>query len=116
MFGQEVQVRCSSAAAAAAAAHAAGAAGGGMVEVLQFVRYFHLVPALGLRRAYEAAARKGPGGAAPSFEQLLLAAEAGADGSGGGGAPLARLLRRPQVLALGIVWETPQVRRRSGAS
>lgn len=120
LFGQEVQAPEQG--TVAAAQHAANST----VEVLQYVKYFHLVPALGLRAAYDAAAKRGSG-AASHFEELLLCAEAGAHhsthstgpgrGASGGKAatvaprtPLIRLLRRPQIMALGLVWESPQVR------
>lgn len=123
LFGQEVQVPCASVPAAAAAAAApAGqhkpSAQSGTVEALQFVRYFHLVPALGVRAAYEAAAKRAgqpqqQAQRAQRFEELLLAAEAGAHhapaGSAAARVPLARLLSSPQILALGLVWESPQV-------
>ncbi|GAB4814795.1 hypothetical protein N2152v2_001841 [Parachlorella kessleri] len=138
LFGQEVQILASpdkgggagdqQAASSAAAPSAPG--GSSTVEVLQFVKYFHLVPAAGLRAAFEAAQQRGStSGSGAPFETLLLSAEAGGGGAaagavgigsaskggaggfpGGQGAPTpqAKLLRRPQVLALGIVWESPQ--------
>ncbi len=147
LFGQEVQVPeqqgqggRGGTAGASRQQQQQGGGGSGMVDALQFVKYFHLVPAAGLRSAFEAAhkAAAGNAGNKPSFEALLLSAEAAGDhrqpsqqqqqprgaaagaagpaasgGKGGGKAPhlpRPRLLRRPQVMALGIVWESPQVR------
>ena len=71
-----------------------------VVEVLQFTKYFHLVPAQGLRLAATTA---------PCFEAALVAATAGGGGSGSGGAPSERLLRRPSIFTLSLVFESPQV-------
>jgi Ubiquitin carboxyl-terminal hydrolase len=65
------------------------------VEVLQYTRYFHLVPAQGLRIA---------AATAPSFEAALVAATAG-----GTTPPTERLLRKPAVFTLSTVFESPQV-------
>jgi hypothetical protein len=66
------------------------------VEVLQFTRYFHLVPAQGLRLA---------AATSPSFEAALVAATAGA----GNAPPTERLLTKPAVFTLSTVFESPQV-------
>ncbi|KAK9841748.1 hypothetical protein WJX81_000543 [Elliptochloris bilobata] len=83
-----------------------------VVEAAQFMKYFHLVPAAGLRAAYERA----PAGA---FEDLLRGAdgaEARAGGSGGAGRLAGAvhtndvtLLRRPSVFTLAVGWESVQV-------
>jgi cytochrome c556 len=65
------------------------------VEVIQFTRYFHLVPAQGLRIAASTA---------PSFEDALVAATAG-----GNTPPTERLLTKPSVFTLSTVFESPQV-------
>eukprot|EP00884_Botryococcus_braunii_P009363 jgi/Botrbrau1/18428/Bobra.0072s0020.2 len=79
----------------------------GFVEVLQYMKYFHLVPAQGLRTAYE---RK-----VGDFEVMLQYAER-ADGlSQGLGSSESRsgpldimLLRTPAVFTLALVWDSPQ--------
>ena len=94
----------------------------GMVEVLQYTKWYHLVPAHGLRKAHAMFPDA-------STEEILRVAEAstglptaaakqqqqaGAAGGGGEAAalqPHARLLRSPEVFTLAVVWESPQVRR-----
>jgi hypothetical protein len=83
LFGLEVQVASAAAPPASASAPT--------VLCDQFTKYFHLVAAQGLREAAPAA---------PCFEAALLAADAG------GPAPAARLLSRPRVLTLALVWES----------
>ncbi|KAG7673994.1 hypothetical protein Ndes2526B_g02526 [Nannochloris sp. 'desiccata'] len=65
------------------------------VEMLQFTRYFHLVPAQGLRTA---------AATAPSFEAALVTATAG-----GNTPPTERLLTKPAVFTISTVFESPQV-------
>jgi hypothetical protein len=65
------------------------------IEALQFTRYFHLVPAQGLRLAAATAS---------SFEAALVAATAG-----GNTPPTERLLTKPAVFTLSTVFESPQV-------
>lgn len=99
------------------------------VDVLQFTKFFHLVPAQSLRKAL--AARP-----SSTFEELLVTVESGgssnrstastpsavsssassdhsaASSNGGGNAAAAAgdlLLRQPDVFALALVWESPQV-------
>jgi hypothetical protein len=95
LFGLEVQAAASGAALGAPGAPAAGAP----VEVLQFTKFVHLVPAEGLRAA--AAAAAAVPGAAPDFEAALRAVD------GHAAAPAARLLSRPAALTLGLGWDSP---------
>jgi hypothetical protein len=82
-------------------------------DVLQYWKYCHLIPAKGLRVAYDNLIDG-------SFEDMLREAESeelvasraaglGTPGGAGGaeGGELV-LLRRPRVFTLGIVWESPQ--------
>lgn len=80
------------------------------IEALQYTKYFHLVPASGLRNTSNTTAQTGG-----SFEEALIAAESIDHSSntssttpGRKSLPLTRLLSRPKVVTLGVVWESPQ--------
>lgn len=99
-----------------APASSPGSAGGAQEaqEALLFTKFYHLVYAQGLRNAMAAATQRGQGQAGVPWEQLLASAEAGGDApavatTGTAAAPArAVLLRRPRVLTLSLVWESPQ--------
>lgn len=112
------------AAAGAAGAHASGSssssssAGPQQAEVLQFTKFFHLVPAQGLRRAYSQASSS-PGQPPASWESLLMTLEAASNSpcssnnSSSGQLQMHKaattLLRTPRIFMLALVWESPQV-------
>lgn len=64
------------------------------IKVLQFTKYFHLIPVQGLRWAMTQGAS--------SFEAALVAAATG-------GGAMERLLTQPSVITLSLVWEAPQI-------
>jgi hypothetical protein len=100
--------------AEAAAAAAAGASPprrpprqAGVVEVQQYIKYLHLVPAQGLRLAHDTLFDA-------CFEEVLREADAAdslasrLQGGPGAGPQPVTLLRMPRVFTLGVVWESPQ--------
>ncbi len=80
-------------------------------------QFFHLVAAQGLRRAAAASAPS-----CASFEHLLAEVEAAREAGGRGQQQLrqhpgmTRLLRRPEVFTLAVVWDSPQVGESGGVA
>ncbi|BDA41097.1 probable inactive ubiquitin carboxyl-terminal hydrolase 54 at C-terminar half [Coccomyxa sp. Obi] len=90
-----------------------------IVEVLRFTKYFHLVPAQGLRLAFDHMIGS-------RFEEMVREADVAETLAAGGSPPPSgtkkasggavqtaemTLLRRPAVFTLAIVWDSPQASR-----
>mmetsp|Transcript_7898 Transcript_7898/g.19364 ORF Transcript_7898/g.19364 Transcript_7898/m.19364 type:complete len:349 (-) Transcript_7898:1934-2980(-) len=111
-------VRRKSSGRSSGSSSSSSSAGPQQAEVLQFTKFFHLVPAQGLRRAYSQASSS-PGQPPASWESLLMTLEAASNSpcssnnSSSGQLQMHKaattLLRTPRIFMLALVWESPQV-------